>query len=70
MPVILGYKNQEDSVSKPAWAIVCKTLSQKYPMQKSAGRVAQVLGNLCSKPSAAKKEEKRKLRLRGRYTAT
>jgi hypothetical protein len=39
MPIILA--TQEGHCSKPAWQIVYKTLSQKDPSQKTAGRVAQ-----------------------------
>jgi hypothetical protein len=36
-----GDRDQEDHCSKPAQAIVPKTLSQKNPSQKWTGRVAQ-----------------------------
>jgi hypothetical protein len=39
-----GGKDQEDRGLKPARQIVLKTLSQKYPTQKGAGRVAQGVG--------------------------
>jgi hypothetical protein len=41
-PSYSGGRDQEDHGLRPA-QIKSKTLSQKYPMQKRAGRVAQVV---------------------------
>jgi hypothetical protein len=43
-PSYSGGRDQEDHGSKPAWQIVYKTLSRKYPSQKRAGGVAQSVG--------------------------
>jgi hypothetical protein len=43
-PSYSGGRDQEDPGSKPAWAIVGKTLSRKIPSQKMAGGVAQGVG--------------------------
>jgi hypothetical protein len=58
-------KDQEDHSSRPHWA-KSKTLSQKYPTQKWAGRVAQVVQclpgkceALSSNPNTTKKKKKK-----------
>jgi hypothetical protein len=60
-PSYLGGKDQEDRGSPRQ--IVRETLSQKYPTQNRAGRVAQVVEHLPSKPgsnpSTAPKKEKK-----------
>jgi hypothetical protein len=43
-PSYSGGRDQEDHSSKPAWAIVHETLSQKNPSNKRAGRVAKGVG--------------------------
>jgi hypothetical protein len=62
----LGSRDQEDCSLRLAPAKI-KTLSQKYPIQKRAGRVAQIVESLpikhealSSNPSAAKKKKKEK----------
>jgi hypothetical protein len=52
MPIILATQEAEIrkiEVQGQPWQIVCETLSQKYPTQKRAGGVAQVLERLPSK---------------------
>jgi hypothetical protein len=55
-----GGRDQEGCFSKPAWQIVHKTLSRKYPMQKCFDEVTQVAEcvskheDLSSNPSTVK----------------
>jgi hypothetical protein len=68
MPVILATQEAEirrTVVQSQPGQIVLKILSQKYPMQKRAGRMAQVLEHLSnqhevlsSNPSTIKKKKK------------
>jgi hypothetical protein len=41
-------RDKEDGISKPAWEIVHKTLSQKYPTLKKAGGIVQLVEHLHS----------------------
>jgi hypothetical protein len=55
MPVILAIQEAEIRrimVRSQTWQIVCETLSQKYPMQKRAGGVTQVVQYLPTKHEA------------------
>jgi hypothetical protein len=62
-PVILVTWESEIEAGGRPGQIVHKTLSQKYPTQNRAGRVAQVVEHLPSKPgsnpSTAPKKEKK-----------
>jgi hypothetical protein len=56
-PSYSGGRDKEDYSLKPAWKIVCETLSRKHPSPKiRAGRVAQGVGPEF-KPSTAKKKK-------------
>jgi hypothetical protein len=49
---------------KPTWANSCETLSEKYPIQNRAGRVAQVIELLpskCEAMSSSLSTDKKKL---------
>jgi hypothetical protein len=66
-PSYSGGRDQEAHGSKPAWEIVQELLSRKYPTQKRASRVAQVMERLPSKcktlnssPCTTQKGEKKK----------
>jgi hypothetical protein len=70
-PSYLGGRDQEDHSLKPAG--VGETLSQKYPTQKRAGRVDQVVEYLPSKcdalslsPSTTKKKKKKEKKNRSK----
>jgi hypothetical protein len=52
-PSYSGGRDQEDHGSKSAGQTVCKTLSQNYPTQNRAGRVAQVVECLPGKKREA-----------------
>jgi hypothetical protein len=58
-PSYSGGRDLEDFGLKPAWQIVHKTLSQKYPSQKRGGVVAQSESPEF-KPRTGKKEKKKK----------
>jgi hypothetical protein len=51
-PIYLGDKDQDDLSSRTARQIVQETLSQKYPTQKRAAEIAQVVECLPSKHEA------------------
>jgi hypothetical protein len=56
-PIYSGGRNQEDFGLKPARVIVRETLSQKNPLQKRAGGVAQGIDPKF-KPQYCKKKKK------------
>jgi hypothetical protein len=59
-PCYSGGRDQKDHGSKPSWAIVQETLSQKNPLQRKAGRVAQGEGPEF-KPSTTKRKKQKPL---------
>jgi hypothetical protein len=64
-PSYSGSRDQKHHGSKPPGLMVCETLTQKYPTQNRASRVARVVEHLPAKcetlssnPSASKKKKK------------
>jgi hypothetical protein len=68
-PSYSGVRDQKDHCSKSR-EIVQKTLSQKYPTQKRAGRVTQVVEHLPSKHEALSTTERERESERENTVAT